>query len=103
MVEVRKFTDDRGRCPYDMWLRSLRDVRAKAKNLTRIERLAYGNEGNCRGEGVKELRVTVGQGYRVYYAWDGPTLVVLLGGGSKSSRSDDSERAKARWRRYHES
>jgi putative addiction module killer protein len=78
------------------WLRCLRDVRAIARIQIRIDRLALGNAGdvNSVGEGVSELRVDYGPGYRVYYAQRGKTLVVLLCGGDKRSQSSDIAMAK---------
>ena len=78
------------------WLRSLRDVRAMAHIQIRIDRLALGNAGdvNSVGEGVSELRVDYGPGYRVYYAQRGKVLVVLLCGGDKRTQSSDVKMAK---------
>jgi putative addiction module killer protein len=78
------------------WLRSLRDVRAVARIQIRIDRLALGNPGdvNSVGEGVSELRVDYGPGYRVYYAQRGKDLVFLLCGGDKRSQSSDIIMAK---------
>lgn len=69
----------------------------------RIDRLALGLEGDWKpvGEGVRELRIPEGKGYRVYYGWDGETVVILLCGGNKDSQSADIEAAKAYWRDYH--
>jgi putative addiction module killer protein len=78
------------------WLRSLRDLRAMARIQIRIDRLALGNAGdvNSVGEGVSELRVDYGPGYRVYYAQHGKALVVLLCGGDKRTQSSDIAMAK---------
>lgn len=63
-----------------------------------------GNFGDVRpvGEGVIERRANFGPGYRIYFAWDGPELIALLGGGDKSSQQNDINTAKARWRDYRE-
>lgn len=89
MIEVRKTK------VYARWLDSLRDVRARARVLVRVERLAAGNPGDVRpvGEGVSEMRIDYGPGYRVYFTKQGRTVVVLLAGGDKRSQSRDIERA----------
>ena len=76
---------------YVKWLDSLRDVRARARVLVRVERLAAGNPGDVRpvGEGVSELRIDYGPGYRVYFKRQGCTIVVLLAGGDKRTQSQD--------------
>jgi len=76
---------------YAKWLDGLRDVRARARILARIERLADGNPGDARpvGEGVSELRVDYGPGYRVYFTRQGRTILVLLAGGDKRTQSRD--------------
>ena len=89
MIEVRKTE------VYAKWLDGLRDVRVRARVLVRVERLAAGNPGDVRpvGEGVSELRIDYGPGYRVYFKKQGPTMVVLLAGGDKRTQSQDIETA----------
>ena len=80
---------------YTRWLDGLRDVRARARVLVRVERLAAGNPGDVRpvGEGVSELRIDYGPGYRVYFKKQDRTIVVLLAGGDKRTQSRDIETA----------
>jgi putative addiction module killer protein len=89
MVEIRK-TD-----LFAKWLDDLRDIQAKARVLVRIERLASGNAGDVKpvGEGVSEMRIDCGTGYRVYYTKRGSELIILLAGGAKSSQSGDIKTA----------
>ena len=89
MFEVRKTE------VYARWLDGLRDTRARARVLVRVERLAAGNPGDVRpvGEGVSELRIDYGPGYRVYFRMQGRTIVVLLAGGDKRTQSQDLETA----------
>lgn len=85
MIEVRKTE------VYARWLDGLRDMRARARILVRVERLAAGNAGDVRpvGEGVSELRIDYGPGYRVYFTMQGRATVVLLAGGDKRRQSRD--------------
>ena len=85
MIEIRK-TD-----VFAKWIDNLRDIKARARILVRIERLAAGNPGDVKpvGEGVSELRVTYGPGYRVYFKQQGQELIILLAGGDKSTQSKD--------------
>jgi putative addiction module killer protein len=73
------------------WLDGLDDVRARARILVRVERLATGNAGDIRpvGEGVSELRIDYGPGYRVYFTRRGQELIILLAGGDKSTQAAD--------------
>jgi len=89
MVEIRK-TD-----LFAKWLDDLRDIQAKARVLVRIERLASGNAVDVKpvGEGISEMRIDYGQGYRVYYTKRGSELIILLAGGDKSSQSGDIKTA----------
>lgn len=81
---------------FDRWLRNLRDARAKARIETRIRRLSLGNPGDVKpvGEGVSEMRIDYGPGYRVYFMAKGPIVIVLLCGGDKGSQSHDIKLAK---------
>lgn len=78
------------------WLHGLRDIRAKAKILARIDRLALGNPGDVApvGNGVSEMRIHFGPGYRVYFIQRGQDIVVLLCGGDKGSQASDIAAAK---------
>lgn len=103
-IDLRKFRTGNGNVPFDEWLADLRDRRGKTRILARINRLSVGLEGDWKpvGEGVRELRIPEGPGYRVYYAWDGQTVVVLLCGGDKATQQRDIETAKSYWRDYHD-
>ena len=81
---------------FETWLKKLRDQRAKAAIVSRIERIEYGNFGDYRsvGDGVSELRINVGKGYRAYYTIRRNTEVILLCGGDKSSQQRDIELAQ---------
>lgn len=81
---------------FEAWIKGLRDRRAKFTILSRLERIEDGNFGDHRtvGRGVSELRVDVGQGYRVYYTIRQRTVVILLCGGDKSSQRRDIRRAQ---------
>jgi putative addiction module killer protein len=85
MIEIRK-TDE-----FAEWLDSLRDIRARARILIRIERLAAGNPGDVKpvSAGVSEMRIDYGPGYRVYFIKRGRELIILLAGGDKSTQSGD--------------
>ena len=89
MIEIRK-TD-----VFVEWLDSLRDIRARARVLVRIERLAAGNPGDVKpiSEGVSELRIDYGPGYRVYFKKRRRELVILLAGGDKSTQTRDIKKA----------
>jgi putative addiction module killer protein len=81
---------------FSRWFNDLRDDRARARILLRIQRLAFGNAGDVRpvGGGLSELRIDYGPGYRVYFVRRGPTLVILLAGGDKKSQPRDIIRAR---------
>ena len=82
---------------FDRWLASLRDRQARSRILVRLDRLAAGNAGDVKpvGEGISEMRIDHGPGYRVYFMHRGDRLVVLLCGGDKSSQTRDIRRAMA--------
>ncbi len=89
MIEIRKTEI------FAQWLNDLRDIRARARILVRIERLKSGNPGDVKpvGEGVSELRINYGPGYRVYYKQQGEKVVILLAGGDKRTQAKDIETA----------
>jgi putative addiction module killer protein len=89
MIEIRKTEH------FAKWLDNLRDIQAKARVLIRIERLASGNAGDVKpvGEGISEMRINYGPGYRVYFIQRGSELIILLAGGDKSSQSRDIKSA----------
>jgi putative addiction module killer protein len=100
--EVRIYRTPDRREPYSLWFERLRDVRAKQKIQARIARIRLGNLGDTRslGEGVHELKIDYGPGYRVYFGQDGTTIVILLCGGDKSTQSADIQTAKTYWSQY---
>lgn len=90
MVDIKK-TD-----VYVRWLDGLRDIRARARVLARVERLAAGNPGNVKSVGgdVSEMRIDYGPGYRVYFTRRGNEIVILLAGGDKSTQDADIKTAQ---------
>ena len=89
MIEIRKTEI------FAKWLDGLHDIRARARILVRIERLAAGNPGDVKavGEGVSELQIGYGPGYRVYYKKEGQKMVILLAGGDKRTQAKDIKTA----------
>lgn len=97
MIELIKST------AFDRWLTDLRDVRAVARIQVRLDRMATGNPGDVKpvGEGVSEMRIDYGPGYRVYFMRRGLVVIVLLCGGDKSTQDKDIALAKtmaAQWK-----
>jgi putative addiction module killer protein len=99
--ELIIFEHSNGECPYSKWLKKL-DRRIAKRITLRVGRLEEGNFGDCKAarDGVQELRLDFGPGYRVYFAREGKAVVVLLFGGDKSSQTNDIKAAKAFWREY---
>jgi len=87
---------------FQRWLGGLTNLRARIAIARRLERLAAGNAGDSKsvGEGVTEMRVDVGPGYRVYYTRRGQQIVIVLAGGDKSSQQRDIQRAQAMAKEY---
>lgn len=90
VIEIRQTAE------YSRWFNKLRDRQARFRILARIRRLSLGNAGDAQpvGEGISELRIDAGPGYRVYFIQRGDALVILLAGGDKKSQSRDIEKAK---------
>jgi len=82
---------------FDRWLKDLRDIRAAARIQVRLDRMATGNPGDVKsvGDGISEMRIDYGPGYRVYFMRRGSLTVVLLCGGGKSTQDKDIAQAKA--------
>lgn len=91
-----------GSCPFQEWIDSVKDKAVRATVAARINRVRAGTLGDWKmvGDGVFELRVDRGPGYRVYFGRDGKTVVILLTGGEKRSQDSDIKRAKEYWRDY---
>jgi len=91
VIEIRQTNE------YGRWFKKLRDRRARARILTRIRRLSLGNPGDVEsvGEGVSEMKIDCGPGYRVYFTRHGEEFVILLVGGDKRTQKRDIEKAKA--------
>jgi len=102
--QLRIYVTRDGQRPFERWLYSLNDLKVRAKIRARLERAEDGNLGNWRpvGSGVMEMKIAYGAGYRVYFGFDGPALILLLYGGEKQTQMKDVKRAKVYWVDYHQ-
>jgi putative addiction module killer protein len=93
------YLEDNGSAPFSEWLSNLRDRNAHARISARLNRVKLGNFGVVKalGDGVNELKIDYGPGYRLYYAMNGKTVVLLLIGGDKSTQSQEIKTAKSYW------
>lgn len=101
-MEIRRYLTASGQDLFQTWLDDLKDMRARVAIQRRIDRLAAGNFGDhkfCR-DGISELRIDVGAGYRAYYARAGQAIVLIVCGGDKRTQSADIERAVRCWKDY---
>jgi putative addiction module killer protein len=100
--EIRNYLTVDGKNIFDEWLDSLRDRKAKSKIRARLDRVEDGNLGDCKsvGEGVFELRIDYGPGYRIYFGQEGITIIILLCGGDKSTQKQDVDKAQEYWKDY---
>lgn len=101
-VSILHYRTIEGRFPYREWIESIGDKALRATVLARVDRLASGTFGDWKavGDGVCELRVHRGAGYRVYFGRDGKAVVILLCGGQKRSQDADIKFAKRYWKDY---
>jgi putative addiction module killer protein len=104
VIDLRRYITSEGKDVFGEWLARLKDARAQAKIIIRLDRVAAGNFADCKtlGGGVSKLRIDWGPGYRVYYATIGKSSVLLLTGGDKRRQSVDIERAVAYLQDYKE-
>ena len=96
-IQIKLLEPDEGKVPFEQWYDSLKDKVTKVRIRRRLDRVELGNFGDTEsvGEGIYELRLHFGSGYRVYFARVGNTVIVLIGGGDKSSQNTDIAQAKA--------
>ena len=101
MIEIREYIDARGRNSFQRWVDRL-DPIAVVRVRAAIDRMEAGNLSNAKGvgRGVFEYRMDFGPGYRIYFGRDGDTVIILLGGGTKSRQHRDIENARASWQEY---
>jgi len=99
MIELLRYQCENGQAPFTEWLNRLRDKVAQARIRVRLRQVEIGNFGDSEsvGEGVIELRIHVGAGYRVYCTRHGKLVVLLLFGGNKSSQAADIRQAREYW------
>jgi putative addiction module killer protein len=100
--ELLEYITSDGKCPFEDWIKALKDVKARALIRVRLNRIILGNLGDCKsvGDGVSELRIDFGPGYRIYFGQDGHTLIILLCAGSKRNQKKDIDQAKRYWSDY---
>jgi len=94
---IREYLAENGKSPFSDWLLGLKDLSARARVRTRLDRASLGNLGDYAsvGRGVYELRIFYGPGYRVYYSQEGKTVMLLLLGGTKNTQQKDIRAARA--------
>ena len=99
--EILEYADAAKKSPFREWFFGL-DAKAAAKVTTAIVRLENGNTSNVKsvGGGVYEKKIDFGPGYRIYFAYDGKNIIILLGGGTKKRQTKDIQTAKTRWIDY---
>jgi putative addiction module killer protein len=96
------YADRDGKEPFQIWLDALRDTKGRRRILNRLLRVQQGNYGDVEpvGDGISELRLFFGPGYRVYFGEDAGNIVVILCGGDKDSQTKDIENARIYWQEY---
>ena len=101
MIEIEEFITNQDVSPFRRWFDTLDDLAAAWVTIA-IDRLGEGNTSNAKslGEGVSELRINRGPGYRIYFGWHNKVLVILLGGGTKKRQQSDIQTALLHWRSY---
>jgi len=102
--ELRTYCTKQGKEPFIDWLKSLKDRVGRANITNRLNRVALGNYGDCEpvGDGVYELKIHYGPGYRVYFSEQKETIILLLLGGSKRTQANDIKKAKQFWAEFRE-
>lgn len=103
--EIQRYVTPEGKIPFDEWFFSLRESKTQTIIDKRLDRVSLGNLGDHRsvGEGVFELRIDYGPGYRIYFGQIGSTIVLLLCGGDKSTQAQDIRKSLEYWTDYRSS
>jgi len=101
---LRNYATSTGKVPFSDWLNNLKDPSTRLRIKRRLDRLELGNLGDCEpvGEGVLELKLAFGAGYRIYFAEYGDTIIILLCAGDKASQRKDIKIAKMYWQELKE-
>lgn len=94
-MEIRLYADSSGKCPFEEWLGRLKDIKVRTRIRARIVRLETGNFGDCKSlrDGIQEIRIDYGPGYRVYLSRQGKVIVLLLCGSDKRDQDRAIEKA----------
>jgi len=102
MIEIREYLTETGQSPFADWLLGLKEPQTRARVLARLNRIRLGNLGDSKpiGQGIHELRLSFGPGYRIYFAREAGSVVLLLCAGTKRTQRKDIERARSCWRNY---
>ena len=99
-IQIEIYQESSGKCPFLNWQNAL-SKEARALVTTRLTRIRVGNFGDCKSfEGIHELRIHYGPGYRIYFGKKSRTIVILLCGGDKSTQKKDIKKAKIFWQDY---
>ena len=95
-IDIEIYETATGKRPFETWIKGLKEIRARAKIMTRLDRMKLGNFGDCKSlqKGVFELRIHAGSGIRIYYGKIGNKIILLLCGGDKGSQDRDIAKAK---------
>ncbi|MBU0579895.1 MAG: type II toxin-antitoxin system RelE/ParE family toxin [Candidatus Margulisbacteria bacterium] len=101
-MNIELYVGSDGKSPFEEWMNGLKDLKIISKVRARLNRIRLGSFGDCKSlhEGVFELRIDFGPGYRVYYGRHGKEIVILLCGGTKKKQSKDIKIAKEFWKDY---
>lgn len=102
MNQIRFYVARNGKKPFVHWIESIKDVKARYRIKERLDRLRLGNFGDHKfvSEGVYELRLDFGSGYRIYFGKEGNKIILLLCGGNKASQRKDIKKAIVYWKDY---
>lgn len=101
--EIEIYQGGRGKAPFEDWVRSILEIHTRSRIFTRLDRLKMGNFGDCKsvGDGVFELRIHCGPGYRIYFSRIGSRIILLLCAGDKGTQEKDIQKAKEYLEDYH--